>query len=74
MNEERLILIEKLYEKLENDRNLEQYLLKYIEDARDEEHKIQKIVECAQLAGVFVTPEEIRGYAKAGIEKITQRG
>lgn len=66
-------MIEKLYERLENDQNLERYLLAYIKDARDEEHKIERIIECAAMAGVDVTAEEIKGYERAGKERITQR-
>lgn len=65
-------MIEKFYQRLENDRNLLGFINKEMEKARDEEHKTQIILECAQLAGIDLTVEEFKAYKKFGIEKLTQ--
>lgn len=67
-------MIEKFYAKLENDHNLQGFIKKEMEKARDEEHKIQIVMECAQLAGIDLTVEEFKAYQKTGIEKLTQTG
>jgi hypothetical protein len=65
-------MIEKFYEKLDTDRNLQAYLMKEMESARDEEEKKVTIIACAKEAGVDVQVEEIDGYVRAGKEQITQ--
>ncbi|WP_110953430.1 hypothetical protein [Anaerosinus massiliensis] len=65
-------MIERFYEKLDTDRNLQAYVMKTIESARNEEHKIEIIIDCAKNAGVEVQVEEFYGYVRAGKEKITQ--
>ena len=67
-------MIEKFYEKLENDHNLQGFIKKEMEKARDEEHKTEIILDCAKLAGIDLTIEEFKAYQRAGFEKLTQTG
>lgn len=67
-------MIEKFYDKLENDHNLQGYLKKALENPRDEEQKVEIIMSIARLAGIDLTVEEFKAYQRAGIEKITQIG
>lgn len=67
-------MIEKFYDRLENDHNLQGYLKKSLENPRDEEQKIEIIMNIAKLAGIDLTIEEFKAYQKSGIEKITQTG
>lgn len=65
-------MIGKFYEKLDADTNLQAYLMKKMENIGVGESEKEIIIACAKEAGVDVQSEEIDGYIRAGIEKITQ--
>ncbi|MBP2632293.1 MAG: hypothetical protein H6Q70_2921 [Firmicutes bacterium] len=65
-------MIGKFYEKLDADTNLQAYLMRKMENIGVGESEKATIIACAKEAGVDVQVEEIDGYIRAGIEKITQ--
>ena len=66
-------MIEKVYEKIENNANFRKFMKTSLVAPRNNEHVMEIIIACSKLAGMPLTKEEFLAYQRAGMEKITQQ-
>ena len=68
-----ITVIEKVYDKIENNANFRKFVKTSLVAPRNDEHVMEIIIACSKLAGMPLTKEEFLAYQRAGMEKITQQ-